>query len=49
MDAPTRPTTLDRNGVTTIETKRWLMGTLYDGEDELESAPSVESRRVASD
>ena len=49
MDAPTRPTTLDRNGVTTIETKRWLLGTLYDGETELESVSAVESRRVASD
>lgn len=51
METPTRlaTTTLDRDGVTTIETKRWLMGTLYDEEDPLETVPSADSRHVASD
>ena len=52
MEFPTdhTSTTLDRDGVTTIETKRWLMGTLHDEQDrDSEAVPGVSNERVASD
>lgn len=43
-------TTLDRDGLTTIETKRWLLGSLYEDQDrEQETVPGVSDERVASD
>jgi len=45
---PPATATLDRDGLTTIETKRWLMGTLYE-----DRSPAPEfgraNERVASD
>ncbi|MFW5924293.1 MAG: hypothetical protein ACOCSP_01690 [archaeon] len=52
MEFPTEhtSTTLDRDGLTTIETKRWLMGSLYDDQDhDPEAVPEVSNERVASD
>jgi hypothetical protein len=52
MEFPTdhTSTTLDRDGVTTIETKRWLMGTLHDERDgDSEAVPGASNKRVASD
>ena len=50
MEYPTHHanTTLDRDGLTTIETKRWLMGTLYETADG-DSVPGATREHVASD
>ncbi|MFT4891813.1 MAG: hypothetical protein ACI9YT_002748 [Halobacteriales archaeon] len=45
---PRATATLDRDGLTTIETKRWLVGSLY---EETDRAPEfgATNERVASD
>lgn len=50
MESPTQHShvTLNRDGLTTIETKRWLMDSLSEERD-IDPLPETQSERVASD